>query len=138
MADSFKSTSINTNAPFSNPSQQAAAEALFASIGDGAIATDEFGKITQVNRVAQHILGFREHELIGKWFPKQIVALTAEGMPVNLIDRPITKAFLTGLPISEKMFYRRKNGLSVPVAISVSPILLDGKPIGANHARARN
>jgi PAS domain S-box-containing protein len=131
MADSFKSTSINTNAPFSNPSQQAAAEALFASIGDGAIATDEFGKITQVNRVAQHILGFREHELIGKWFPKQIVALTAEGMPVNLIDRPITKAFLTGLPISEKMFYRRKNGLSVPVAISVSPILLDGKPIGA-------
>ena len=114
-----------------NSSQHAAAEALFASIGDGAIATDEFGKITQVNRVAQHILGFREHELVGKWFPKQIVALNTEGIPVNLIDRPITKAFLTGIPISEKMHYRRKNGLSIPVSISVSPILLDGKPIGA-------
>jgi PAS domain S-box-containing protein len=131
MADSFKDSSTKPSAPLSNPSQQAAAEALFASIGDGAIATDEFGKITQVNPVAQHILGFRKNELIGQWFPKQIVALTPEGVPVNLIDRPITRAFLTGLPISEKMFYRRKNGLSIPVAISVSPILLDGKPIGA-------
>jgi PAS domain S-box-containing protein len=131
MADSYKGSSPDPSTPLSNPQQQAAAEALFASIGDGAIATDEFGKITQVNRVAQHILGFRDNELIGEWFPKQIVALTPEGVPVNLIDRPITKAFLTGLPISEKMFYRRKNGLSVPVAISVSPILLEGKPIGA-------
>jgi PAS domain S-box-containing protein len=114
-----------------NPGQQAAAEALFASIGDGAIATDEFGKITQVNPVAQQILGRTATELIGKWFPKQIIALTPEGGPVNLIDRPITRAFLTGMPVSEKMHYRRKNGLSVPVAISVSPILLDGKPIGA-------
>ncbi len=126
---------LNTNSstpemPLS-PSHQAAATALFASIGDGAIATDEFGKITQVNPVAQQILGYSAKELIGKWFPKQIVALTADELPVNLIDRPITKAFLTGLPISEKMFYRRKNGLSVPVAISVSPILLEGKPIGA-------
>jgi PAS domain S-box-containing protein len=104
---------------------------LFASIGDGAIATDEFGKITQVNPVAQQILGRTATELIGKWFPKQIIALTPEGGPVNLIDRPITRAFLTGMPVSEKMHYRRKNGLSVPVAISVSPILLDGKPIGA-------
>ncbi len=131
MADIFKGSESSSSAPASNPSQQAAAEALFASIGDGAIATDEFGKITQVNRVAQHILGFRENELIGQWFPKQIVAVTSEGIPVNLIDRPITRAFLTGLPVSEKMFYRRKNGLNVPVSISVSPILLDGKPIGA-------
>ena len=115
----------------SNPSQQAAADALFASIGDGAIATDAFGKITQVNPVAQNILGFKESELVGQWFPKRIVAVTDEGVPVNLIDRPITRAFLTGLPISEKMFYRRKNNAVVPVSISVSPILLEGKPIGA-------
>lgn len=131
MADIFKGSESESSPSLSNTLQQAAAEALFASIGDGAIATDEFGKITQVNRVAQHILGFRENELIGQWFPKRIVAITPEGKPVNLIDRPITKAFLTGLPISEKMVYRRKNGLSVPVSISVSPILLDGKPIGA-------
>lgn len=115
----------------SNPSQQAAADALFASIGDGAIATDEFGKITQINRVAQHILGYKSKELVGQWFPKKIVALSEDNKPISLIDRPITRAFLTGKPVSEKMFYRRKNGLSVPVYISVSPILLDGRPIGA-------
>jgi len=114
-----------------NYGQQAAAEALFDSIGDGAIATDEFGKITQVNRVALKILGYKEADLIGKWFPKQIISLTEDGIPVNLIDRPITRAFLTGLPIREKMYYRRKDGVIVPVSVSVSPILLGGKPIGA-------
>jgi PAS domain S-box-containing protein len=115
----------------SNPLQQAAADALFASIGDGAIATDEFGKITQVNRVACQILDLREKQLVGQWFPKIIGAVSPEGVPVNLIDRPITKAFLTGLPISEKMFYKRNSGIVVPVSITVSPILLGGKPIGA-------
>ncbi|MEO7363966.1 MAG: PAS domain S-box protein, partial [Candidatus Saccharimonadales bacterium] len=115
----------------SSLTQQAAAEAMFSSIGDGAIATDEFGKITMVNPVAQQILGYKASDLIGKWFPKQIVALTESGQPLAMIDRPITRAFLTGLPVSEKMFYRRKNGSTVPVSISVSPILLNGKPIGA-------
>ncbi|MDL2362832.1 MAG: PAS domain-containing sensor histidine kinase [Patescibacteria group bacterium] len=111
--------------------QQAEAEALFTSIGDGAISTDEFGRITRVNPVAQEIIGYTEAELLGQWFPKIITALTMDTKVVNLIDRPITKAFLTGKPIYEKMIYRRKSGESVPVSIVVSPILLDGKPLGA-------
>lgn len=111
--------------------QQAEAEALFTSIGEGAISTDEFGRITRVNPVARDILGFNEDELIGEWFPKRIIAVSADNTVINLIDRPITKAFLTGKSISEKMIYRRKNGETVPVSISVSPILLEGKPLGA-------
>lgn len=111
--------------------QQAEAEALFTSIGDGAISTDEFGRITRVNPVAQDILGYTEAELVGAWFPKIIIAVTSNDAVVNLIDRPITRAFLTGRSISEKMYYRRKNGQRVPVAISVSPILLEGRPLGA-------
>lgn len=111
--------------------QRAEAEALFTSIGDGALSTDEFGRITRVNPAAQQLLGFTEKELIGTWFPKKVLAVTFDDIPVNLIDRPITKAFLTGKPISEKLYYRRKNGQKLPVAINVSPILLDGKPLGA-------
>jgi PAS domain S-box-containing protein len=111
--------------------QQAEAEALFTSIGDGAISTDEFGRITRVNPAAQYLLGYSEAELLGTWFPKKITAVTLDDGPVNLIDRPITKAFLTGKPISEKLYYRRKSGQKLPVAITVSPILLDGKPLGA-------
>lgn len=111
--------------------QQAEAEALFTSIGDGAISTDEFGRITRVNPAAQYLLGYSEAELLGTWFPKKIVSVTLDDAPINLIDRPITKAFLTGKPISEKLYYRRKNGQKLPVAVNISPILLNGKPLGA-------
>ncbi len=119
------------NSERSSHEQQAETEALFTSIGDGAISTDEFGRITRVNPAAQQLLGFSEAELIGSWFPKKIIAVTLDDMPIKLIDRPITKAFLTGKPISEKMHYRRKDGEKLPVAINISPILLDGKPLGA-------
>jgi PAS domain S-box-containing protein len=122
--------------PLAKPEQSAAeqfarAEALFYSIGDGALATDEFGRITRINAVGRHILGFKKSELIGEWFPKKIVSVNSEDKVVNLIDRPITKAFLTGRPITEKTYYRRKNGQKIPVSITVSPILVNGKPRGA-------
>lgn len=111
--------------------QRVLAEALFTSIGDGAIATDEFGKITRINPTALNILGFTEREMIGAWFPKKIVGLHENGEPISLIDRPITRAFLTGKTITEKTYYRRKNGQTIPVSITVSPIMISGKPVGA-------
>jgi len=111
--------------------QEVLAEALFNSIGDGAIATDEFGKITRINPTALRILGYTEREMIGSWFPKKIIALTDNETPINLIDRPITKAFLTGRTIIEKTYYRKKNGQKIPVAVTVSPIMLANKPVGA-------
>lgn len=111
--------------------QKAQAETLFHSIGDGAITTDEFGRITRVNPVARRILGYNKNELIGEWFPGKVMMVDSEDRPTNLIDRPITKAFLTGKPVYQKAYYRRKSGQKVPVAINVSPILAHGKPLGA-------
>ena len=109
----------------------AQSEALFNSIGDGAIATDEFGRIIRINPAALEILEYTEDDVLGEWFPKIIVALDENLTPLSLIDRPITKAFLTGKSISEKMRYRTKTGQYRPVSVTVSPILLDGKPVGA-------
>ena len=111
--------------------KQAEANAIFNSIGDGAIATDEFGRITRVNPVALKLLQYTESELLGEWFPKIVVAMELNGKVLNLIDRPITRAFLTGQPVAAKLFYRRKDGQPLPVSINVSPILLNGKPLGA-------
>lgn len=111
--------------------QQVLAEALFSSIGDGAIATDEFGKITRINPTALRILGYNEREMIGAWFPKKIISVHESGEVISLIDRPITRAFLTGKTIAEKAYYRKKNGQIIPVSITVSPIMLQGKPVGA-------
>ena len=111
--------------------QRAHSDAIFNSIGEGAIATDEFGRITRINPMGLKILGYKESELLGAWFPKRIIALNDNDTPVNLIDRPITRAFLTGKSITEKMFYRRRNGDKLPVIVTVSPILLADRPIGA-------
>lgn len=111
--------------------QQIEVASLLNSIGDGAIMTDEFGRIEHINPTALAILGFEEHELLHKWFPKVIVALNEKATPLGLIDRPISKAFLTGRPISEKMNYRRKDGESIPVSVTVSPMMVGDRPVGA-------
>jgi PAS domain S-box-containing protein len=106
-------------------------EALFTSIGDGAITTDEFGTITRINPVALQILGYKEKEVIGKPFISNIVAENFDGHNMTVIDRPITKAYLTGKPVSGKLFYRTKKGKQVPVSVNVSPLMFEGRPIGA-------
>jgi len=109
----------------------AQADALFSSIGDGAVATDEFGRITKVNQAALTILGFKEKEILGAWFPKALQAYDETGRPIKLMDRPITRAFLTGKPIIERTLYKLKGGALLPVSCTVSPLVLAGRPIGA-------
>ncbi len=124
-------TQPDSPADVSATEQKARAEALFYSIGDGAITTDEFGRITRINPVARRILGYNKADVLGEWFPQKIIMVDANDRAVNLIDRPIAKAFLTGRSIFQKGYYRRKTGQKVPVSISVSPILANGKPLGA-------
>src|SRR5579862_5018961 len=109
----------------------AEAEALFRSIGDGAIATDAFGHITRVNPTALEILGVTAEEALGQWFPRVVPIVRNDGTPMPLIERPIVKMFLTGRAISEKAIYRSKDGRNIPVSITVSPIIIGGKPVGA-------
>lgn len=110
---------------------RAESEALFRSIGDGAITTDEFGHITRINPTALSILGIKSEDALGKWFPRVVVIVRPDGTPVPLLERPIVKMFLTGHVVSEKALYRTQSGRTVPVSITVSPIILDGRPVGA-------
>lgn len=111
--------------------ERAQADALFLSIGDGAIATDADGKINRINDAALEILGYKREDLMGKWFPKTIVSVDKNGDRIATIDRPITKAFLTGKPVSAAIYYLTKQKTKLPVYITVSPILLNDRPIGA-------
>jgi PAS domain S-box-containing protein len=77
------------------------------------------------------ILGYKEKEVLGEWFPNVITSLDDDGNPISLIDRPITRAFLTGQTVSEKVYFRTKQGARLPVAITVSPIIHNDRPIGA-------
>ena len=111
--------------------EQAKAEALFASIGDGAIVTDALGRISRINPIAAQLLGYKEAELIGKWFPGTIVAEDRDGNLLTNLERPIVRVFMTGEAVSARVYYRRKNGAQMPVFLTVSPVILGGKPVGA-------
>lgn len=111
--------------------KKAESDALFLSIGEGAIVTDEQGKISRINQAALDILGYEAHELIGKWYPSAVVAEDENYQVIPNIDRPITNVFLTGKTISTRVNYRRKDGSRITVYLTVSPVILDGEPIGA-------
>jgi PAS domain S-box-containing protein len=111
--------------------EKAKVEAIFSSLGEGIIATNEQGNIIRVNQVALDILGYSRRELIGQWFPAKIQAIHEDGSEVESVERPIIKSFIIGKTINERMYYRTKGGTSLPVAVSVSPIMLHGKPHGA-------
>jgi len=106
-------------------------DALFNSIGEGVIVTDSTAHISRVNKIALEILGFKEKELIGEWFPDVVPVDDEQGKKMSNIDRPMGQVFLTGETISTRAFYQRKNGSKIPVFLSVSPVLMNGKPVGA-------
>lgn len=110
---------------------QAESEAIFRSIGEGAIATDEFGRVTRINPTALHILELRPEDAFGQWFPRVVPILRADGTPMPLIERPMVKMFLTGRAVSEKVLYITNSGKQVPISLTVSPIILGGRPVGA-------
>jgi PAS domain S-box-containing protein len=106
-------------------------EALFASIGEGVIATDESGTITRINQKALDLLGYRRAEAMHKPFLSVIISVHDNGRPKDVFDRPIVKAFQTGETISERSLYLQKDGSLLPVHVTVSPIVSRKHPIGA-------
>lgn len=111
--------------------EKAKTDAVFSSIGEGAIATDENGIIYRINKAALDILGISEKYALGKWFPDVVIIVDSNNKVISPLERPITRAFLTGKTISERVYYRTKKDPRLPVFVTVSPILLNGKPIGA-------
>lgn len=124
---------VNGKASSRPPRDQERAEAdtLFSSIGEGIIATDDNGRITRINPAALTLLGYKREELLGTWFPATIVATYDDGSAIDMMDRPVTRAFLTGKTVSARTSYRRKDGSLMPIALTVSPIMHDNRPTGA-------
>lgn len=106
-------------------------EALFSSIGEGVVATDETGTITRMNRTARKLLGLQRADALHKRFADVIVPVHDNGTPLDAFERPVVKAFQTGNTVSTRTLYRLKDGALLPVQVTVSPIIFRGRPIGA-------
>ncbi len=106
-------------------------EAMLESIGDGVVATDEKGIITLVNRVAEKLLGKKNKEVLGKFFANEINLEDEMGFSIPIEKHPINLALTTGTSKDIIYYYIRKDGTKFPMAIICSPVILEGKVVGA-------
>ena len=105
-------------------------EAMLASIGEGLIAVNNDRKIITINKAAEHTLGWKMEELIDK----KITVLhleNEEGHLMPLDERPADIALSTGKMTNTNYYYVKKDKTRIPIAITVTPIKLSGKTIGA-------
>jgi PAS domain S-box-containing protein len=114
---------------------EAKEKALLISIGDGVFATDQNGKVILINRTAETLTGWHSKEVMGKIWPVVIDLETGDGIKVPPDKRPLFLAIharkTTTTTTSSSYFYVRRNGTKFPVDITVSPVIIGGKIIGA-------
>lgn len=108
----------------------AGADVLLASIGEAVIATDEYGKVTKLNQAALDLLGYEEQDLLHKSYMKVISAYSIDHKPIRRLSRPILRSLIDGKTVTDTIRYKRKDGSTFPAAITVSPVILNKKPIG--------
>ncbi len=113
-------------------------EALLSSIGDGVFATDSHGKIIFINDVAlKKFLWDPKDEILGREATKIFRLEDEAGKEVSGDARPLNKVLLSksrhSAPISStgSYYYVRSDHSRFPTAITVSPVLVEGRAIGA-------
>ncbi|KPU46353.1 putative diguanylate cyclase YegE [Oxobacter pfennigii] len=92
------------------------------SIGDGVVTTDEKGRVTVLNKVAEEITGWREEEARGRPF-EEVFELISEDTGKKVED-PILKVLKTGkiIGLANHTILIAKDGHMKPIADSAAPI----------------
>lgn len=107
-------------------------EAILASMGEGLIATNSHGSIELVNKAAADMLDYSIKEFDGKRFTDIIKVIDEKGEAVVFEKTPINTSLVTGRKFTGDNFtYYRKDGKGISVGVTVSPIFLNDKIIGA-------
>lgn len=105
-------------------------EAMLASIGDGLIAVNKRGKIIVLNASAESMLGYKEADLIGQ----EIACLdlrNEEGDTIPVSACPAFIAMHTQKSIRGTYIIRCKDTTTLPIALTVTPIMQNGVVKGA-------
>lgn len=102
-------------------------EAMLISIGDGLVATDVDGKIILVNNAFENMLGWKESEIKGKLQSDVMPMVNEKGEEIPASDRLDIKA---SKKQTTTVYYKRKDGISFPVAVTISPIFIENDFIG--------
>jgi PAS domain S-box-containing protein len=107
-------------------------ELLITSVGDGIYGVDATGMVTFVNPATAEILGYQPAELIGREAHSKFHALRPDGVPYPVelcyVTEAISRHKVTN---AEEDSYLRADGLPIPVEVTATPLIDDGRAIGA-------
>ncbi len=108
-------------------------EAILSSIGESVIATDNTGKVVFANQTALDLFEQPEEIVFNKKIWDILILVDAKGGLITEASRPMKLALTTGKKIitSEYCFYNENNKKKIVVAITATPVILDGSIIGA-------
>jgi diguanylate cyclase (GGDEF)-like protein/hemerythrin-like metal-binding protein/PAS domain S-box-containing protein len=107
-------------------------ELILSSTSEGLIGVDSKGIITFANLSAQRILGWSKSELLGKSKHKLIHHTRSDGSSILTEECQLYATIRDGNTRSsdDDVFWTR-SGKSIPVQVTSSPIMDDGKVVGA-------
>jgi PAS domain S-box-containing protein len=106
--------------------------ALLDSTEAGFYGMDTAGNCTFINRAGARMLGYKRRELIGRQMHQMVHYQYKNGKPYPAAKCPIMLASRSGTTTAsdDEVFWRR-DGTPVSVEYSTSPIIQDGKHLGA-------
>ncbi len=102
------------------------------SIGDAVIATDDLGRITFVNPVAELLTGWKAEEALGRPLPSVFCIVNEQ--TGRSLEEPVTRVLREGRPVAlaNHAALVARDGRIVPIEDSAAPILdAAGQVIGA-------
>jgi len=108
-------------------------ELILKAAGDGIYGLDTNGKTTFVNPAAARMLGYDPEDLIGQYHHELVHHSRPDGKPYPNEECPVYTAFKDGAVhtnVDDEVFWR-KDGTSFPVDYTSTPIIEDGKILGA-------
>jgi PAS domain S-box-containing protein len=108
------------------------ARAIFDSLGEGLYAVNCRGEVTFMNRAAERMLDYRQHELLGRNMHDAIHFQRADGTRVAQGDCALLDVMRTGIVVRRHDdVFTRRDGALLPVAYTSAPLVVDGEIRGA-------
>src|SRR5579885_902996 len=102
------------------------------SLGEGVYALDVEGRLTLMNPAAERILGWTSDSLLGRNMHEAIHFLLADGTRVPFEECPLQSVVRSSSVYrNEDDAYTHRDGSVIPVAVTSSPIVMDGRVVGA-------